>query len=128
MSELDTFRWHELEERGVFGPQLGALYRTIPRLTDETLSRQEHKAAFLYALERLMKEGRLLVDLRVDPKHLPWGAVQTEIIEWFSANLPSEEVLEDGLWWIDNFSRPDSWYPGACVWHAASMTGGDIWA
>jgi hypothetical protein len=126
MTRFETYRWSEL--RGVSGPQLGALYDSIPAIAPEPLDHETHKAVFLYALEKLMKEGRLLVDLRFDPKSPPWGAVQTEIIDWFRANLPSEEVLKDGLWWIDNFSRLDSWYPGACVWHAASMTGGDIWA
>jgi hypothetical protein len=125
----NLFDWQDLLDRtGVFGPTLESLYLTIPLLARRPVAYKEHKAAFLYSVERLMSEGRLLVDLRFEAKSPPWGTVQREIIDWYRAHLPSEEVLRDGIWWIDNFSRPDGWYPGACVWHAAARDGSDIWA
>jgi hypothetical protein len=127
-SDFSSYRWDQLEQRGVFGPSLGALYDTIPDIAESPIDFVVHKEAFLYSLEKLMSEGRLLVDLRFEAKSPPWGTVQREIIDWYRAHLPSEEVLRDGIWWIDNFSRPDGWYPGACVWHAAARDGSDIWA
>jgi hypothetical protein len=126
VGEFDIYRWTDL--RGISGPQLGALYDSIPDIAPVPLDHETHKATFLYALERLMREGQLLVDLRFDPKLPPWGTVQSEVIDWFRSNLPSEEVVKDGLWWIDNSARLDGWYPGACVWRAAAMNGSDIWA
>lgn len=108
------------------GQQLESVWLAIRRVYN--LDFVESKQIFLEVLRRLMADGRLLVDMRFDHKAPPWGTVQEEILGWFSQEFPTEEVMDEGLWFIDNFSRPDGEYPGACVWHAAAMNGDDMWA
>ncbi|GGP22036.1 hypothetical protein [Silvimonas iriomotensis] len=108
------------------GQQLEAIWVGIRR--NDGFNFTQSKELFFSILRRLIREGQLLVDTRVDARSLPWGSEQPEIIAWLEMHFPNEIAADEGLWFIDNLERPDGQYPGACVWRAAALNGEDIWA
>jgi hypothetical protein len=108
------------------GCSLGDIWQDTPEYAEKQLTHAEHIHAFIIFLRLLMEESCLLIDFRIDNKNLPWGTVQTDMLDWFKSNLPEPDLLQDGSWWI-LVGRPDRQYAGACIWRAAANNGTDVW-